>query len=99
MAVQYPISLRCDLLDALRGGYYHESVEPDESRIRQAIEDIASEFPTYGSMRISAQLRIANASSRRFRAAFDQAAARRCSAAFGIIFQRSKNKAAMCWRL
>ena len=57
MATQYPISLLCDLLDASRSSYYYKPLKVDESRIRQAIEGIAAEFPTYGSRRIRAQLR------------------------------------------
>jgi putative transposase len=57
LAAQYPISLLCDLLNASRSSYYYEPLEIDESRVRQAIEKIAAEFPTYGSRRISEQLR------------------------------------------
>jgi putative transposase len=56
LAVQYPISLLCDLLDASRSSYYYEPLEADDRVIRQAIERIAAEFPTYGSRRLSAQL-------------------------------------------
>jgi transposase InsO family protein len=56
LAAQYPISLLCNLLDAPRSSYYYEPLAADESRIRRAIEKIASAFPTSGSRRISAQL-------------------------------------------
>ncbi len=56
MAVQYPISLLCDLLGAPKSSYYYEPLEADELRICQAVEEIAAQFPTYGSRRISAQL-------------------------------------------
>jgi putative transposase len=56
LAAQYPISLLCDLLDASRSSYYYEPLEVDDAQVRQAIEEIAAEFPTYGSRRISAQL-------------------------------------------
>jgi len=56
LAAKYPISLLCDLLDVSRSSYYYEPLEIDESQIRLAIEEIAAEFPTYGSRRISAQL-------------------------------------------
>src|SRR5262249_13761003 len=46
----------CDLLGASRSGYYYEPLEADDHLIREAIEKIAAEFPTYGSRRISAQL-------------------------------------------
>lgn len=56
LAADYPISLLCDLLDASRSSYYYEHLESDDDEVRQAIEKIAAEFPTYGSRRISAQL-------------------------------------------
>jgi putative transposase len=56
LATDYPISLLCDLLDVSRSSYYYEHLEKDDDEVRQAIEEIAAEFPTYGSRRISAQL-------------------------------------------
>lgn len=56
LAVQYPISLLCDLLGTPRSSYYYEPLEADENRVCQAVEEIAAQFPTYGSRRISAQL-------------------------------------------
>lgn len=56
LAAHYPISLLCDLLNTSRSSYYYEALEANDSRVRQAIESIATEFPTNGSRRISAQL-------------------------------------------
>lgn len=53
----YPVTLLCELLQLSRSSYYYETVEPDESTVRQALDKLAAEFPTYGSRRLSAQLR------------------------------------------
>ena len=54
---QYPVTLLCEPLQLARSSYYDETVEPDESTVRKALEKLAAEFPTYGSRRLSAQLR------------------------------------------
>ena len=54
---EYPVTLLCELLQVSRSSYYYETVEPEESTVRQALEKLAAEFPTYGSRRLSAQLR------------------------------------------
>jgi putative transposase len=54
---QYPVTLLCELLQVARSSYYYEAGELDERTVRQALEKLAAEFPTYGSRRLSAQLR------------------------------------------
>jgi putative transposase len=53
----YPITALCELLDLPRSSYYYRPRERDDATLRQAIETIAAEFPTYGSRRITQQLR------------------------------------------
>jgi putative transposase len=53
----YPVAALCQLLDLPRSSYYYQPVERDDALLRQAIESIAAEFPTYGSRRITQQLR------------------------------------------
>jgi transposase InsO family protein len=53
----YPVTVVCDVLSLPRSTYYHEGQEPDEQRLREAIEDVIREFPTYGSRRVAQQLR------------------------------------------
>jgi hypothetical protein len=50
---QYPVTLLCELLQVSRSSYYYEPVEPDESTVREALEKLAAEFPTYGSRRLA----------------------------------------------
>ena len=53
----YPIVSLCRVSVLLRSSHYYRSVVKDESQLRAAIESIAGRFPTYGSRRITQQLR------------------------------------------
>lgn len=53
----YSITSLCHLLDLARSSYYYHSIEHDESELQGAIETIAAEFVTYGSRRVSQQIR------------------------------------------
>ena len=53
----YPISLLCDLLTISRSSFYYQPTEADESKLREAINQLAAEFPIYGSRQLAAQLR------------------------------------------
>ena len=53
----YPTALACDLLDCPRSSYYYQPHVPEEKELKAAIEQVASDWPTYGSRRIAAQLR------------------------------------------
>jgi putative transposase len=53
----YLISLLCDSLAASRSSFYYQPTEADESELREAVNQLAAQFPTYGSRRLAAQLR------------------------------------------
>lgn len=53
----YPLAALCRLLGVSRSTYYYQARVVDDGALRAAIETIATEFPTYGSRRITAQLR------------------------------------------
>lgn len=53
----YPINLLCDLLAISRSSFYYQPTEVDESVLREAVNQLAAQFPTYGSRRLAAQLR------------------------------------------
>ena len=53
----YSVTALCQLLDLPRSSYYYHPTERDDAALRQAIEVIAAEFSTYGSRRITQQLR------------------------------------------
>jgi transposase-like protein len=40
-----------------RSAFYYRSAEADESWLRGAVNQLAAQFPTYGSRRLAAQLR------------------------------------------
>jgi putative transposase len=53
----YPVTLVCDVLGCARSSYYYRAQQPDETELRAAIEEVATEWPTYGYRRVTAQLR------------------------------------------
>lgn len=53
----YPISMLCDLLAVSRSSFYYQPAEADESKLREAVNQLAAQFPTYVSRRLAAQLR------------------------------------------
>jgi len=53
----YPINLLCDLLAAPRSSFYYQPAGADESELHEAVNQLAAQFPTYGSRRLAAQLR------------------------------------------
>jgi len=52
----HPIESACDLLALPRSTYYYQPAESDEHELEAAIEDIAGQFPTYGTRRVTRQL-------------------------------------------
>jgi putative transposase len=57
LAVDYPVSLLCNLLGVSRSSYYYATIRSDEREVRQAMEELAAKFPTYGSRRLAAHIR------------------------------------------
>lgn len=53
----YPVTMLCDLLDYARSSYYRRADPPDETDLEQAIESVIADWPTYGTRRVTAQLR------------------------------------------
>ncbi len=53
----YPISSVCRVLALPRSTHYYTPVTADEQAVRHALEEVAQQFPTYGSRRLTAQLR------------------------------------------
>jgi putative transposase len=53
----YPIELGCQLVDLPRSSYYYQSRKADQAHLEAVIEQVAGEFPTYGTRRITHQLR------------------------------------------
>ena len=57
LSQQYPVILVCDVLGCVRSSYYYRAKQPDETELKAAIETVATEWPTYGYRRVTAQLR------------------------------------------
>jgi len=53
----YPLASVCRILGLSRSSYYYCSAETDDAAVEDAVKDIARQFPTYGSRRITHQLR------------------------------------------
>ncbi len=53
----YPLSAACELLELSPSTYYYRPVQADESELEATIEEIAGQFPVYGTRRITNQLR------------------------------------------
>jgi len=53
----YPITSGCQLFDLPRSTYYYPSMQTDEGAVEAAIDEIAGQFPTYGTRRVAHQLR------------------------------------------
>jgi putative transposase len=53
----YPVTMLCDLLHCARSSYYRRADRPDETDLEQAIESVIADWPTYGTRRVTAQLR------------------------------------------
>jgi putative transposase len=53
----YPLASICRVLGLPRSTLYYQAQPRDDQEVRQAIEAVARQFPTYGSRRMAAQLR------------------------------------------
>jgi len=53
----YPVSVACELLELSPSTYYYRPVQSNESELEGAIEEIAGQFPLYGTRRVTNQLR------------------------------------------
>ncbi len=57
LAPTYGVSLACELLDLPRSSFYYQVEASDESDCKDAIQEIAGQWPRYGYRRITVQLR------------------------------------------
>jgi len=53
----YPVALLCEVVGLPRSTYYHRPTPPDDMALAEAILEILGTFPTYGTRRVTAQLR------------------------------------------
>ncbi len=57
LAPTYGVSLACELLDLPRSSFYYQVEQSDESDCKDAIQEIAGQWPRYGYRRVTVQLR------------------------------------------
>ncbi len=57
LSQDYPTRLLCAILGCSKSSYYYTSPPTDETALEQAIQGVIIEWPTYGSRRVTAQLR------------------------------------------
>jgi len=57
LQADYPVSLLCDLLALPRSSWYYKPAGRDEADLQRAVEQVIGQFPTYGSRRVTHQLR------------------------------------------
>ena len=57
LAVTYPVSTICELWQFPRSTFYHHRLAKSDADLRQALEQLAADWPTYGSRRLTAELR------------------------------------------
>ncbi len=53
----YSVQVSCAVVGLSRSSYYYRAKAVDEAELEAAIEDIAGQFPTYGTRRVAQQLR------------------------------------------
>lgn len=61
LQADYPIKLLCDLLALPRSSWYFKPTERNQAPLQRAVEQVIEQFPTYGSRRVTHQLRRDNA--------------------------------------
>jgi putative transposase len=57
LASDYPANLVCEVLALSRSSYYYAASSSDDDQLQLAIAELAAAWPTYGSRRLTAQLR------------------------------------------
>lgn len=57
LTAAYPVTTVCEVWGLPRSSYYHRSRKAQDQKLRETLEQVATEWPTYGSRRLTAQLR------------------------------------------
>jgi transposase InsO family protein len=56
LTADYPATSVCSVLGLSRSSFYHRPVEDSNDELRQALQQLAAEYPTYGYRRLTKQL-------------------------------------------
>lgn len=57
LSKSYPVHVLCSVVGLARSSYYYAGVAADDAEVVRAMQEVAARFPTYGSRRITHQLR------------------------------------------
>jgi transposase InsO family protein len=57
LSTDYPVQVICQIVGLPRSSYYYAAVEREETELKAALETVAGQFPTYGSRRLTAQVK------------------------------------------
>jgi putative transposase len=57
LSTHYPVQLICEVIALPRSSYYYDPVERQETALKAAIESVSAQFPTYGTRRVTAQVK------------------------------------------
>lgn len=57
LSTDYPVRLLCEVVGLSHSSYYYCAVDRGETQLQLVIERIAAQYPTYGSRRITAQVK------------------------------------------
>jgi transposase InsO family protein len=57
LSQDYPVSVVCEVVGLPRSSYYYGAAQPDETALKTALEKAAAQFPTYGSRRLTEQVK------------------------------------------
>jgi putative transposase len=83
----YPLASICRVLALPRSTLYYQAQPQNDQEVRQAIEAVAQQFPTYGSRRIAAQVRRAP-----YRLCVNRKRARRVMRSMGLLRRTRPHK-------
>jgi len=56
MRASYPLATVCEALGCNRSSFYYEPGPPDDAELKDAIEEVVKDWPTYGHRRVAAEL-------------------------------------------
>ncbi len=56
MASDYPVKMVCETLGVARSSYYHTAAPRDDAQLRQVLQKLAGQWPTYGYRRMTVEL-------------------------------------------
>jgi transposase InsO family protein len=85
----FPVGVACAAVGLPRSSFYYRPREREELGLKEAIQEIAAQYPTYGSRRITAQLR-----REPYRFQVNRKRVQRLMRELGLVVERKRKKVA-----